>query len=1200
MIIISLFMTKSLSNEEKYQGMEHHEHVLRRPDMYIGSVDKEIQKLCVYDFDTNMIIEKEIEYIPGLYKIFDEIIVNARDHSVGDPTCKNIRISIDKNTGIISCCNDGDDMIPIQIHKTYNKYIPEFIFSNLLSSTNYDDECERITGGKNGLGAKCTNIYSKWFKITVVNKKDKLQYEQLCHENMYKIDEPVITSITKKLSSSVTLEFLPDYKKFGVDGISDDMFALFYKRVYDIALCTNSCVNIYLNEKKIDTKNLVEYIKMYYNHEVTPVYHEEFLNYKSKQGAILPLHWKIGAIFDPDNGYRHFSYVNGIYTPLGGSHVEEVRKKIMDKIIKHFEDKKKVERTKVSKFIKSNLTLFIDCTIINPKFTSQTKEFMASSVTDYKLRCNIPDNFVKDFMTKEFIEDVMSKLEFDENRKMERSVNGTKKKKLKGMKKLADAHRAGTQMSKYCSLLLTEGDSAKPYAIAGREVIGSEYFGVFPLKGKLINTRKNTRSKVLKNTEIRNIMQIIGLELGVEYTEENISTLRYGSIIILTDQDYDGFHIKGLIINFIGTFWPSLLKIKGFIKCFETPIVRAWKKQNDRKDVIKFYNVNDFEKWLDATEKKSEWEIKYFKGLGTSDPDTDAVEDFESFNDTILSYYDAEKDAFVPEKCVDRLDLAFGKEHADERKEWIKSYNPENRIDKTSRMITISDVIDKEVLEYSFNNIIRSIPSVCDGLKPSQRKIIYGAFKKNLIKKEIKVSQLAGIVSAESAYHHGEESLNGAIVKLAQDFLGTNNNINVLFPSGNFGSRRGGGNDHSSARYIYTRLEDLTPIIFNKLDNYILDYQEDDGKKVEPVVYSPILPLILVNGTIGVGTGYSTNIPSFDPIDIIANIKRILNKEPYVEMRPWFKGFKGTVKKIKTNNYETIGNFTINGNKVHVTELPVGVWTEEYLDMLEDLESDSKELKDNPNILSKKPLAGFIENCGNNSIDIVIEFHKGELQKLIKGGMQKVITQLKLSNKFTTSNMHAFNKNHVITKYDTPEDILKEFIAFRLNVYEKRKEFFSKLLKYELDVIKYKIKFIDLVTDEVIDLFERVNNKRVTRNRDALEQDLIANKFPKFYTDAYMKSNDPHKEGEATFNYIFGMNIGKLTKEEKEELEKKYKEKLAEYKKYMNTPIEQLWLEELLELEQKYPSWLEKSLQKKQRNDKKKIKKKGGPKRKQK
>ncbi|GJX52322.1 DNA topoisomerase 2 [Tanacetum coccineum] len=371
--------------------------------------------------------------------------------------------------------------------------------------------------------------------------------------------------------------------------------------------------------------------------------------------------------------------------------------------------------------------------------------------------------------------------------------------------KLEDANLAASANSGDCTLILTEGDSAKALAMSGLSVVGQDYYGVFPLKGKLLNVREATPKQLQENAEIQNIKKILGLQHGKNY--ENVKELRYGHLMIMADQDHDGSHIKGLLINFIHSFWPSLLKVPNFMLEFITPIVKATNKKT--KKVLSFYTMPEYEAWKESLgNKATKYKIKYYKGLGTSE----SKEGAEYFADLDHHMKDF---VWADDKDGDAIELAFSKKKID-AKERLEHFSWTN-FDSKEKHIQYRDFINKELILFSMADLQRSIPSMVDGLKPGQRKILFCAFKKPIIQ-EIKVAQFSGYVSEHSAYHHGEASLVGTIIGMAQIYVGSNN-INLLQPNGQFGTHQMGGKDHASGK---------------DHDELLLNYLNDDGQSIEP------------------------------------------------------------------------------------------------------------------------------------------------------------------------------------------------------------------------------------------------------------------------------------------------------------------------------------------------------------------------------
>ncbi len=1044
------------------------------------------------------------------------------------------------------------------------------------------------------------NIFSSHFNIEVIDAPRKLKYVQQYSDNMYTRGEPVITKLKGKQKSSVKLTFTPDFEKFGIENFNDDTIALFKKRVYDIAACTiNKKVKVYLNDKLIKMNSFEDYTKMFieqeYDENKNPIMRSVYEEPNER--------WKVCVVYDPNAGYRNISYVNGISTNQGGSHVNHVVGMIVDGLSKHIAQKYKKITVKNS-HIKDNLTFFIDAIIENPEFNSQTKEFLSSKVSDFGSRCDLSEDFVKQLAKTGVIDEAVNFAKLKAMASLSK-LNGSRESgSLLGVIKLEDANWAKQNNAKkraQCRLILTEGDSAKSFAIYGTEVIGRDKYGVFPLRGKLLNVRDASPKQIAGNEEIKNMMKIMGLKHNKSY--DDVSQLRYGGIIILTDQDLDGSHIKGLLINFFNFFWPSLVEIDGFIQCMATPILKAFKKGQKTKI---FYTISEYEKWktsLGCTPRKKGWKIKYYKGLGTNTA-AEAKECFNDFENRIISYVweQNEKDDTDKSKKIqkinpslDSITKAFSKGRADDRKTWLLDYDKDDIITNDVHRITVTDFIDKELIHFSNYDNIRSIPSICDGLKPSQRKVLYGAIKRKILNSEIKVALLAGYVSENSAYHHGEASLMGTIIGMAQNFIGSNN-INFLIPNGAFGTRNMGGKDAASPRYIFTQMNKLTPLTFRDEDNCILNYQNDDGMKIEPDHYIPIIPTVLLNGAEGIGTGFSTKVAKYSIKDIIMNIKKIMNGEKPKLMYPYYRGHNGKMIKLNNTVFESRGIIEIiNENTVVVKELPVGLWTEDYKFHIESMIVDMKAIKNkkiDPKemIKNKKIILDYNNNSGCETINFTIVFIEDVLQELIKSDSLEKI--LKLRKKINIGNMHLHDTNGYIKKYDTVDEILNEFYNFRLPLYEIRRKMQLDILEHTMNIIKWKVKFIKYIHNGKIVIMK---NKTSKTKQEVIDQ-VVELGFPKLAKEIKQeaKNDDELLEIDDTldadadadqsksienkyvenYNYLTNMPLFSLTKDELDKLAKQYEEKKMEYNEYNNKTAKYIWSEELDELLVAYDKWV--------------------------
>ena len=1089
---------------KKYVKLNPREHVLTRPGMYIGSLEPDAANTWVYS--NNEMQKKDIQYVSGLYKIFDEILVNVLDHIVrlksheDGKKVKEVKINIAED-GTITVYNDGEG-IEIVKDDDYNMYAPELIFGNMLTSSNYDDDEEKIIGGQNGIGAKACNIYSKSFEIETVDYKRKKSYKQCFSNNMKDRTEPVIEKYTRYPYTKIT--FLPDYEKFGMKKLTNDMKDLFTKRVYDVCALTDPNVKVFYNDEKIDIKSFEKYVDLYIGNKTD---HPRVFDGSNER-------WEVGASYS-DDGFSQVSFVNGVCTQKGGKHVDYVVNQITKKLIDMVQKKRKI--TLKPQHIKDHLFVFIKSTIVNPTFDSQTKDNLTTPSTKFGSKLDIDTKFIEKLYKSGIVEKAISLTSIDDD-KNAKKTDGKKKSSIR-VNKLDDANWAGTAKSQQCYLILTEGDSAKTMAVSGLSEVGRDKYGVFPLKGKVMNVKDMTQKKIWENDEISNLKKILGLETGKVYTDTK--DLRYGHIILMTDSDVDGSHIKGLIFNMFHTLWPSLLKIDGFLTSIMTPIIKVTKGNK----VKNFYNLTDYDNWKENTNTTG-WNIKYYKGLGTS-TSKEAKEYFREMNILTYDYEDKETDQSI--------ELAFNKKKADDRKDWIGQYD-KNRIISFDRdlcnRVGYSTYVNNELIHFSVYNLERAIPSICDGFKKSIRKIMYCCFKRKL-HNEIKVAQLSGYVSEHGAYHHGEASLQEAIIGMAQNYVGSNN-VNLLMPNGQFGTRIAGGKDNASPRYIFTCLNPIVKHIFKEDDFDVLTYLDDDGTMIEPEYYVPVIPTVLVNGAIGIGTGFSTNIPCYDPKEIINNLKRMLNGEEPLDMIPWYKGFTGDI-----TDKESRGKYRkISGTKVEVTELPIQVWTEDFKNHLDGyIDKHPKILKD------------YESHYTETSVKFILQFQSSTvLDDLLKetDGTNKFEKDFKMisTRAVNTNNMHLFDKNGIITKYANVSEILKEFYDVRLEYYVKRKE--HKLNQYEKELLNLdsRIKFIMSIIDGKL--------KVANGKKEDILNFLEKNKFPKM--------NDK-------YDYLINMPVYNLTYEKKEELLKEFNNKDSQYEMYKKKTIENLWMDDLSELE---------------------------------
>ena len=1117
---------------DKYIKMNPVEHVLKRSGMYVGSMEMDEFNTHVLGNDNKM-IKKNIKFVPGLYKIYDELLVNILDHMKRiemdklDNPVKNIKINVDVSDNRIEVYNDGDG-IDIEIHPEHKIYIPELIFGNMLTSTNYDENEEKVIGGMNGIGSKACNIFSKKFIIETVDADKKLKYYQEFEDNMSIKNKPKIKSYSKYPYTKIT--FYPDLSRFNITKIGNHLFKLMEKRVYDLCALTNDNIKVYFNNEKININNFQKYAQLYLNeHESKDIIYEKI---NDRCEVIVTYN-------DKTANMEQVSFVNGIWTLKGGKHVDNIVNQIIKNMSEMIVKKNKDISTIKPSHIRDNLFVFIKSTIVNPAFDSQTKDFLTTPIAKFGSKFNLSKQFYNKLYATKLTENIIELSNLYLNKSLKKT-DGKKRNQLRGIPKLDDAIWAGTNKSSECTLILTEGDSAKSMAIAGLSVVGREKYGVFPLKGKILNVLDTNDSKIAANDEITNLKKIIGLETSKKY--KDVKPLRYGKIMVMTDQDVDGSHIKGLLFNLFNSMWPSLIQINGFMNSMLTPIIKA----KNNKNIHEFYNLTDYENWKKKNNGKK-CEIKYYKGLGTS-TEKEAKEYFKELKNVEYIWDE--------DKSKEKIDLAFNKKRADHRKDWLLGYNPQSILDYKKKEVEYSDFINKDLIHFSVYDTGRSLPCFCDGLKISTRKILYSCFKRNLVK-EIRVAQLAGYVSENANYHHGEKSLQDAIIGMAQTYIGSNN-INLLMPNGQFGTRLQGGKDAASPRYIHTELNKLTLSIFSKDDLPILNYLNDDGDMIEPEFYIPIIPMVLINGIIGIGTGFSCNIPCYNPEEIIKIYKTLLKSEDLEksfknikELKPYYIGHKGSIEK-DGNKYISKGIFKrISSNQIEITELPIGTWTQDYKEFLEKyIEKNPKKLKD------------YESHYTENSIRFILHFESGIVNDLLE--IEKDTTYTKFEKEFklitskmlSTTNMHMFNEKGIITKMKNVLEIIKEFYKFRLVWYQKRKDYIIDKLKNELLYLDAKIKFILDIIEERL----KINNRKKSDIEDYLEK----NEYPK-------KRNET--DGKTSYDYLIKMPIWNLTYEKKEELLKELNNKKDMLSAIEKKTIETMWLEDIEVFETEYSKY---------------------------
>ena len=1150
-------------------------HTLERPDVFMGELNNVEKELYTYNPETDEVKFERVNYNTGLLKIFDEILTNAADNLQRQESgISTISVSIDDEKITIS--NDGRT-IPIEKNEK-DVWIPEMVFTHFRAGSNFKRK-NKTTGGKNGIGAKLTSVFSKRFEIDI--QCGNVSYHQDVEDNCKNVHPAIVKGKNKKKNippdeQLITITFYPDFEHLKIEEgvITEDNKKVLFKRCHDLS---HLPIELFINDHEVPKLTWEEYVRKF--------------GISNQMFTYATDRWKIAFGVSNDK-FRQISYVNNVATYDGGEHV----KYILDQIWKYTVEQDAEIKNVARSTFKQKIVIIVYSIIDDPSFKSQSKEELSTKPKDFGTTCQISLATLNLFITETDIIELLKPKQAKPN------PNKTKKGKITNVEKLVEANLAGTKEGYKCTLFLCEGLSAKGMCDAGIGILGHNYFGCYPLRGKVLNTRNVSKDKYLANREISDVKTIIGLVDDYEYKPEDIKRLRYGRVVCVKDADSDGADIMGLIINFFDTKFPSLIRIQGFFCEFISPMIKVVYNPNDlkKRKVVPFYNEVEYKRFMDelTPQKKAfqKFSVEFIKGLATNEAE-DVKEYFNHYEDNCI-------EITFTEKAENWLDMAFNNKKADMRKQWLTTITPDTHLPRTKgQPIDVIDFIRNDLVLFGYDACVRSIPSVIDGLKPSQRKILYTLFKMG--KKgfnKMKVFQLGGLVANRANYHHGESSMNGTIIGMAQTFTGSGNNIPLLKPSGNFGSRTEFGEDAGAPRYISCSLDKLTRMIFPDVDDDLMKLKEEDNQLVEPFYYAPIVPTILINGAKGIGTGWSTEIPSFDPIDIIEYVEEMLKpkaiakgKSKKVKAKPkiksYYQNFTGNIKEFN-DRWEYYGRVrALNKQTYIVEELPIRYTTSKFIDRLNYLSalgemennggvSKSKSAQNKLDDLMKQakalkiqwnpspPIESFENHCAVEKINFKITFTKPVSEKEVMAG-------LGLTTTIKNTNMVAFDSEIQIKRYNTLDEIIREWFDVRYHIYELRQAKIINELEQQLKMISNKCRFIAENVDHTIDV-KNVAKKVIIGILEEKKYDKIVSvkkvvKHEDDGEDGEDEDNDDEQQAEHVdaangYDYLLGMKIYALTKEKFDELKRKQGEIEKKLNDYKALTVEDIWLHELEDL----------------------------------
>lgn len=689
--------------------------------------------------------------------------------------------------------------------------------------------------------------------------------------------------------------------------------------------------------------------------------------------------------------------------------------------------------------------------------------------------------------------------------------------------------------------------------MVGLSVFGRKRYGMC----RLLNFTQQPRDglSIADNSEIKTFMEMVGLRYGKDYSrEEERKTLRYGKVMLLTDQNVDGSRFKGVFTYFIHTNWPQLLQVP-FMEELMTPVVRV--ERGETK--VSFFSFAEFDKWKTERTDSREYKVKYFCGLGTNSR-SEAKEYFNNIDSHRVRFtYSGPGD-------VKNLRKAFDETLLDQRREWLTQHMNEmeswkscskqscNLYTAGTRELSFSDFVNLEYVHFVNYDNVRSMPSVVDGFTPAQRKVFF-ICARNELESKVNVARLACNVAIDTEYYEGERTICDTILNMARNYVGCNN-INLLNPLGQFGTRLMNGKDCAEENHrLKTTRSKLTDAIFHRHDAPLLVQNTSrDDLKIEPDWYVPIIPMLLVNGSEGTSTAWSTKIPKHDPVQLIRCLRSMIHGGEPVGLTPFYRNFRGTIEAVGSDCYISVGRVAvIEDERIEITELPVwttwsGCYKETVLDRLMN---------------GSEPIVReYQEYHTDTSIRFVVSFAPGAFDKLRNemGGFHRLF---QLYGVFKTNEMYAIDSGNTLRRYGNTNDILTEFYNVRLRFYEKRKEYLEAKLTAEANKLSNQVRFIQAKTGRDLLIENQIRCKVIeTLIQHGYSTDPVAK-----WKRENGSGDNGNEESDKNFDYLMDMPLWMLTEEPQNELISRRQKIVTELSELKGKSKYDLWLDDLEVLE---------------------------------
>lgn len=1047
---------------------------------------------------------------PGLTQIVLEVLTNAWDHAKRPGThVKNIWVTMEDATGLITVKNDGAG-IPVRPHTQFpDLYLPSVLFSMYKSGSNFDDTVQREGAGRNGAGVKCTNTWSTLFTVETA---DGAQLFRQTWRNNLSVSEPPIRTASTKNFTRIT--FRPDYARFHVEAHLGAVLEYLRTLIWHFSAANNQNIHIHLDGLKLPVRNLRDYAKI-----------------MSPDGVVLydeGTQLQVAVCVARPNFPTTVGFVNSIPCHHG-THVNFVWNRITE-----------IVGTALGKdgcsaaVLKSHLMVLVNATVINPTFKGQTKEQLSLDMRKSGCTWEPSKAFTQHLKKHAVVDTIRFENELRATRKASGPALPSRQRRVvvDGYEPAGEAGNPRRTAPTY--LFVVEGESAKSFAIAGLSVLGRDYYGVFPLRGKILNVRGELLSTVLRNAEMGNLLKVLGVNLA-QAKPQTTKDLFYDHIIVLTDSDFDGSHIAGLFINAIDVLLADILRtVPNFIQRFATPLVKAWPKTTTSTlPPQEFFTEREFEQWWGTQPPgdQARYDVKYFKGLGTS---TARDAKFCCMN---LTRYVVNIDCTV---AADRelLQDFFDAKRVLQRKALLEQADAGlYEIDYQQPSISLRLFLMGEVLPYFRYDNERSIADARDGLTTARRKILwvtltaYGDVKTP----SIKVAQLAGDVARRTQYKHAETSLATTIVSMAADFPLSNNNINLLVPEGQFGNRH--GNEAASARYIFTCAEPITRDLFPKADFPVYTLLRAEGQVIEPEVMVPVMALLVCNGANGVGSGFSSDVMRFNPLDVMQYTRAYIHAQrhatvlPVFTALPWVEGFTGEIKLTGP------AEWLLEGRVVEVTPTTIQI---QDLPKLTNKFLFSSTKKGDVDFATRHP-----HYLVNHSTDVTVQLTLQFTDPVTADTLKRLQDRSNVMVK--SSNMMLWDHGIFCPKRFTLQDILDHHAQARVDLYHKRRAYDMAALEQQIAQLTDEYRFVCAVMADSSFIFRR----------------------PKQEVEATLRAQQ-YRDCQGSYNYLLRLPVASFTTELLHKLEQDRQHAETALTVYASRTVWDLWEADLDQVAQAY------------------------------